>query len=381
MQRSVVNRLIEMPVSRMKALKRKSALTFASTGPIAALAVSACLMIPTQSAETTAFGPAPAREAQTRPSMAYRYHLGAAAEMDRSKMGLAPGSASAGRLGHQASLSADGGGPRASEDGWVTILSDDLESGFPGSNWDLWRPEGGADALWDVWDCWYGDSPDSSAGCAAGGSEAIGCGGFYPNNMDSWMVYGPFSLADPGIIAAELSFNFTLESEENRDLFYVAASIDGDAFDGVYSSGAVPPASYTFDLTNVPSYGNLLGRGQVWIGFYFHSDRSVAEGFGAQVDDVVLRAQYSSTEVPALQISALKNPGRVRSLSIFVRVSNGSGDPPVVTVGEDEVMMSALADSVFLGLYSAASDAASASITATDTNVHGVGSRETTVQF
>ena len=62
-------------------------------------------------------------------------------------------------------------------------------------------------------------------------------------------------------------------------------------------------------------------------------------------DEVVVRAQYASTDAPALQVSALKNPGRIRSLSILVRGSNGSGGPPLLMAGETAVPMSAVADS------------------------------------
>jgi hypothetical protein len=264
---------------------------------------------------------------------------------------------------------------------WTTIFAENFESGFPGSSWDVWSPEGSSTAVWDVWTCWSGDSPNKSAGCAAGGSAAIGCDGLYPNNMDAWIVYGPFSLAYPGITAAEFSFNFTLESEENQDFFYAAASTDGDVFDYVQSSGSVAPSSYTVDLTDAFDMGNLLGQDQVWIAFLFQSDRSVAEGVGAQVDDVLIRAQYASIEAPGLQISALKNPGRTRSLKLLVKVSGGSGNAPTVTVGETSIEMSALGNSIYLGQYFAAANEGSVTITATDTNVHGTGSEQVTVQF
>jgi len=264
---------------------------------------------------------------------------------------------------------------------WTMIFSDDFESDFPGTNWDVWRSDSSAQAVWDVWTCWYGDSPNKSAGCAAGGSAAIGCDGLYPAYMDSWLVYGPFSLADPGILAAEFSFSFALESEENVDFFYAAASIDGNDFDWARSSGSVSTSSSIVDLADAFDMGNLLGREQVWIAFLFTSDRSVAEGIGAQVDDVLIRVQYSSTEVPGLKITALKNPGRTRSLKLLVKVSGGSGNAPTVTVGETSIKMSALGNSIYLGQYFAATDENSVTITATDTNVHGTGSEQVTVQF
>jgi len=264
---------------------------------------------------------------------------------------------------------------------WSTIFADDFESGFPGSAWDVWRSNRSAEAVWDVWTCWYGDSADKSAGCAAGGAEGIKCDGRYPDNMDSWIVYGPFSLAQPGITAAELSFNFKVESEQNSDYFYAAVSTDGDQFSWVRWSGSVAPGSYTMDLSDAPGEGNLLGYEQVWIGFLFQSDWADAPGAGAQVDDVLIRTSYPPPGAPDLEISVLKNPGQVRSLLILVTVSEGSGNPPTVKVGDTEIQVSAIGNSVYLGRYFASSVESSVTVTATDASATGTGSGQTTVEF
>ena len=186
-----------------------------------------------------------------------KYRLGTGVDADR-------------RVRRAIESAAPGDKSSAAEVEWVTIFSDDFESEFPGSNWDVWRSDGSAEAVWDVWTCWYGDSPTKSAGCAAGGSQAITCYGLYPNDMDSWLVYGPFSLADPRMVEAEFSFNFTLESEQNEDYFYAVGSTDEeDEFDWVRLSGSVPSSSYTEDLTDAFELGNLLGQEQVWLGFLF----------------------------------------------------------------------------------------------------------------
>lgn len=267
-----------------------------------------------------------------------------------------------------------------STSGWTTVYSNDFESGFPDEDWHIWRSEASAQAVWDDWTCWYGDTPDKSAGCAAGGSAAIGCEGLYPNRMDSWMVYGPFSLDQPGITAAELGFSFKLDCESEYDYFFAAASVDGDIFHGAQWTGAVAAGSQTLDLADVPDLGNLLGESHVWIAFIFQSDESTAGGAGAQVDDILIRADYP-IGIPALQISALKNPGRTRALTILVKVSDGSGSAPIVTIGGTSIELNAIGNSVYRGQYWAASDMSSVTITATDTNGQGTGTEEVTVTF
>ena len=330
-----------------------------------------------------------------RLSVAFGVAVALIVSMDAAGVAASRGHTSSGGPGYRlgagvdaAEIGADAPAQPVTEDSgkttmteWSTIFADDFESGFPGSAWDVWRSNSSAEAVWDVWTCWYGDSADKSAGCAAGGADAIGCGGRYPNNMNSWIVYGPFSLAEPGITAAELSFNFRVESEQNADYFYAAVSTDGDQFSWVRWSGSVAPGSYTMDLSDAPGEGNILGHDQVWIAFLFQSDWSEAPGVGAQVDDVLVRASYPPAGAPDLRVSALKNPGRVRSLLIFVTVSGGSGNPPVVKVGDTDIQVSAVGDSVYLGQYFASSGDSSVTVTATDTNATGTGSGQTTVEF
>jgi len=87
------------------------------------------------------------------------------------------------------------------------------------------------------------------------------------------------------------------------------------------------------------------------------------------------------TEPPAVQVVALKNPGRPRTLQIMVHVINGSGSDPTVTAGGTSVAVTSLGQGVYMGSYAAAASAASVSISASDTNGQGTGSGQTTVSF
>nr|NQU90421.1 hypothetical protein [Bacteroidota bacterium] len=176
---------------------------------------------------------------------------------------------------------------------WEVIEYQDFEGSFPSGLWERYHIDGYADAEWDDWDCWCGSSSNESAGCADAGSDGIGCGDIYPNNMNSWMVYGSFSLADYGISDADFSFEFKLACEEDYDQFFVGASIDGSNYYGVSWDG-FHEEIYDFDLTDVYQLGNLIGEPEVWIAFVFQSDGSYGEIEGAQVDDVTIWKNIST---------------------------------------------------------------------------------------
>ena len=123
------------------------------------------------------------------------------------------------------------------------------------------------------------------AGAQGGG---LGCGANYPNDAMSWMVYGPFSLADA--TAADLSFKLWINSESDYDFLCRYASLNGTDFYGTCTSGSSSDwIDRGLDLTSVYQLGDLTGESNVWIGFLFMSDSSVTYSEGAFVDNVVLR--------------------------------------------------------------------------------------------
>ncbi len=157
------------------------------------------------------------------------------------------------------------------------IFLDGFEDGM--GNWDVSDPAGSG-AQWGDSDCWAA-SGTRSARCSAGGMQATACGEDYPANMKTWMVHGPFSLADSTICTAELEFTVKLDAETGLDGFFAGVSTNGADFSGIELTG-VEESTRVLDLTP------LLGAPEVWIGFRFHSDGSVARPDGAQVDDVVV---------------------------------------------------------------------------------------------
>ena len=168
--------------------------------------------------------------------------------------------------------------------GTTTIKSENFEESWPG-DWTLY--EGGAgDYKWNKRNCEAHGG--SYSGWAVGGGADGGtltCGSDYPNDANSWMIYGPFSLADAS--NAVVDFYLWLNSESDWDYLYYLASTDGSWFYGQglsgNSSGWIP---WSFDLTDVSGLGNLCGQPQVWIAFIFQSDSTITYPEGAYVDDI-----------------------------------------------------------------------------------------------
>lgn len=168
--------------------------------------------------------------------------------------------------------------------GWVVIKEETFEGSFP-NNWSVT----GLGYTWGKRNCRA--KGGAFSGWAVGGGlmgQLLACGSDYPDNVGAWMIYGPFSLADAR--AAEMLFDYWLNSEEGYDFLFVGASIDGDNFYGLRGSGNSEGwQNGRFDLTNVPDLGNLAGQPRVWIGFYFGTDQDTNYPEGAYVDNIVLR--------------------------------------------------------------------------------------------
>lgn len=177
---------------------------------------------------------------------------------------------------------------RAGSTGWETIFSDDFEGAFPDS-WAVGdtNPEGG-EYHWGQRQC-RAFSGLYSAWIAGGGADgsALACGSTYPDNMESWLVYGPFSLE--GATAAELTWKLWLDTEPEYDNLWWGASIDGEQFVATGASGDSQGwIDWTFDLNDVPDLGTVLGQPQVWVALIFVSDVDTNVAEGCYVDDVVL---------------------------------------------------------------------------------------------
>lgn len=191
--------------------------------------------------------------------------------------------------------------------GWTTIVSEDFEGSFPGS----WVLQSSGGYTWGRRTCRPYAGSYSGWGIGGGTSGASSsCGMNYPNNANSWMIYGPFSLV--GATKGDLSFKLWLNSELNYDFVCRYASIDGTSFSGTCTSGNTAGwVDKTLDLTNVYTLGNLMGQSNVWVALKFSSDSSNTYAEGGYVDNVVLRKCPTGATCPAATSPVLSTNSQI----------------------------------------------------------------------
>jgi hypothetical protein len=176
------------------------------------------------------------------------------------------------------------------------ILYEDFEGTFPGAWYVFDQNSNDGEYYGAKRNCQHYEG--NYSGWAAGaGDTTLSCGASYRNNMDSWVAYGPFSLADAS--DAELTFKLWLNSESGYDWLYVMASTDGTSFDGYRVSGS--SGGWTDLDLDLSSYA---GQPNVWIALVFLSDDTVILPEGAHVDNIEVRKwvgtrSASETDAPA----------------------------------------------------------------------------------
>ncbi|NLG26977.1 MAG: matrixin family metalloprotease [Chloroflexi bacterium] len=236
----------------------------------------------------------------------------------QERLGTAGGALSARTVRYGAQLALDAQavpGPATAEPGAVkpqsteVLLNETFDGTLPGA-WTLsgsptWGPVS-----------YRAFSGANSGYCAAAGDRAVLPPGPYPANTDSWMVWGPFSLTDA--VGAALSYRHFTRTQSGVDYLSVAVSVDGYNYYGLLYSGDWTTAtgneqgwmSDVFDLTNVPTLGNLCGSSAIYLGIGFHSDATglPAEQEGVYLDDIVLRRTIADSGAP--QIDAVEPTAR-----------------------------------------------------------------------
>ena len=198
------------------------------------------------------------------------------------------------------------GGDKQPTPGWTTIYYETAEGAWPGP-WALSDLDAasGADFWGDVscrsfagsWSVWCADI--GNADCTT-----------YDNNMEAWMVLGPFSLADAVDARAEFRVWSQTEAPGMFDTFSWLASSNGTMFHGfALNSNTTGWDQATFDFTNVPTIGDLRGDPSVWFAFRFESDVSVVME-GTYLDEIVVeKLTVVPVDLVALDVYFRTQPG------------------------------------------------------------------------
>ena len=174
----------------------------------------------------------------------------------------------------------------------ITIFSDDFEGDL--SKWDLGNTSGASSTSWGVVSC-KTQSGNGAAWCAAGGSAPQPPCSQYAPNEGTFMIAGPFSLAD----AVDGAWDFDLWTDIDAgsdpgnptDQVIWMWSLDDNNFSGSGVSGQIGGWQHvTANMSDMKMDDGtpIVGQGQVWFAFLFLSDATVQRE-GAYVDNVVIR--------------------------------------------------------------------------------------------
>ena len=140
------------------------------------------------------------------------------------------------------------------------ILNETFEGDFPGA-WDVHDSgDSGGEYYWGRRNCRSFEGSHSGWAVGAGkNGSTLNCGADYPDDVQSWMIYGPFNLT--GVSAADMNFQLWLNTEKDYDKLFYGASIDGVHFSGRAISGDSQGwLERTFDLADAGTLGSLLGE-------------------------------------------------------------------------------------------------------------------------
>lgn len=180
---------------------------------------------------------------------------------------------------------------RATRGTWQTLTSQGFEGTWPAPYWSvLCTPQYSSDPV-----AFWGKATYAKyAGNYSLWPARLGPNGrdpsrYYPDNLDSWAVYGPFSLANAA--QARLTLQLWCQSERNFDWFYWLAT-DGRALGGyVYSGDTGGWATAPLNLTSeddLGHLGHLRAESKAYIAIRFRSDNSIVDD-GPFVDNVVVQ--------------------------------------------------------------------------------------------
>jgi len=203
--------------------------------------------------------------------------------------------------------------------GWQDLVNESFNAGI-GPGWivtDTSTTDGG-EYMWGTTTFTY-TSPITAVWAVGGGAEgsALTAGvDDYPENVDSWLIYGPLDLSD--VFQAELRFDFWLDLGEG-DYFGWCVTTDisdlSEGCDGARISGSV--GTWLRGFLSLNDYA--LADTPVYIVFHFTSDDDGNTGRGVFIDDVVVRGDYGyHVFLPLLRHDPTPTPTPTPTPSAFV---------------------------------------------------------------
>ncbi len=209
---------------------------------------------------------------------------------------------------------------------WITLLEEGFETA-PGPLWQFRDDNGesGGAYQWGRSDC-LPFTGKHSAWAVGGGVDGtnLTCGDAYPDNVQTTMLYGPFSLADAKM--AQVRFRLRYDQVLSGDDFCWYASdaslLSNATVAGGLCLNAQPSGWTTLDLdlgaldtgTQVVS---VLGQQQVWVAFRFTSDATGHNSPGPFVDDVLIRQCLDTLCSPLSTAAAAPTPSQARVIRML----------------------------------------------------------------
>lgn len=175
-------------------------------------------------------------------------------------------------------------------EGWQDLLNETFETGI-GPEWivtDTSTTDGG-EYMWGV-ETYPG--PTSAVWAVGGGAD----GGSldpttdqYPDNVDSWLIYGPLDLSR--VFQADLYFDWWLDSASG-DWFRWCALTDPSDLDNACDGPGIagPIGTWISGTLSLDDYA--LTTTPLYIAFNFTSNGDGQGGKGVFVDNVVVRGDY-----------------------------------------------------------------------------------------
>jgi hypothetical protein len=193
-----------------------------------------------------------------------------------------------------------------------TILSDGFEGSFPG-NWEVFDASG-ARTTWGRSTVRH-TSGTHSVYCAAGGLAPAPPGGPYKPNMETWMIYGPFSLSDAEDAWADFDLYVDVDPFSVYDDVWFGVSIDSDwsdgqDWDGFYvqplPDGLTPGwVHQNVNFKEMSYWGQPVGEPKVWFAIVFDSDATCPGGGGCAYSPEPEGVYVDSFEIKKAKTSAV----------------------------------------------------------------------------